>query len=44
MRYLTAGMWWLTVLPGASLLMMVLLFDRIGENLQRLLNPASAQE
>ncbi|GBG55851.1 peptide ABC transporter permease [Sporomusaceae bacterium FL31] len=44
MRYLTAGMWWLTVLPGASLLMMVLLFDRIGENLQRLLNPSSAQE
>lgn len=44
MRYLTAGMWWLTVLPGASLLMMVLLFDRIGEDLQRLLNPASAQE
>ncbi len=44
MRYLTAGMWWLTVLPGASLLLMVLLFDRIGENLQRLLNPASAQE
>jgi len=44
MRYLTAGMWWLTVLPGAFLLMMVLLFDRIGENLQRLLNPSSAQE
>ncbi len=44
MRYLTAGMWWLTVLPGASLLMMVVLFDRIGENLQRLLNPASTQE
>ncbi|MDU4960440.1 MAG: ABC transporter permease [Sporomusaceae bacterium] len=44
MRYLTAGMWWLTVLPGASLLAMVLLFDAIGENLQRLLNPASAQE
>lgn len=44
MRYLTAGMWWLTVLPGASLLIMVLLFDQIGESLQRLLNPASAQE
>lgn len=44
MRYLTAGMWWLTVLPGASLLMMVLLFDRIGENLRILMNPASAQE
>ncbi|EGO63925.1 ABC transporter permease [Acetonema longum] len=44
MRYLTAGMWWLTVLPGASLLTMVLLFDQIGENLQRLLKPAGAQE
>lgn len=44
MRYLTAGMWWLTVLPGASLLIMVLLFDRIGENLRILMNPASAQE
>ena len=44
MRYLTAGMWWLTILPGASLLIMVLLFDRIGENLRTLMNPASAQE
>ncbi len=44
MRYLTAGMWWLTVLPGASLLMMVLLFDQIGENLRTLMNPSSAQE
>lgn len=42
MRYLTAGMWWLTILPGASLLIMVLLFDRIGENLQKMMNRAGA--
>ncbi|HML34708.1 ABC transporter permease [Sporomusa sphaeroides] len=43
MRYLTVGMWWLTVLPGASLLIMVLLLDMIGENLRKLMNPASAE-
>ncbi|MDR1247793.1 MAG: ABC transporter permease [Treponema sp.] len=43
MRYITSGYWWLAFFPGASLLVIVLLFDRLGHNLERLLNPASAQ-
>jgi peptide/nickel transport system permease protein len=43
MRYITSGYWWLAFFPGASLLIIVLLFDRLGHNLERLLNPASAQ-
>lgn len=44
MRYLSAGMWWLSVLPGVALLVMVLLFEQIGDDLRRLINPASAQD
>ncbi|WP_104106708.1 ABC transporter permease [Nocardioides sp. 616] len=43
MRYLSAGHWWLAVLPGLGLLLMVRLVDRIGENLRLLLAPRSAQ-
>ncbi|MDR2796929.1 MAG: ABC transporter permease [Treponema sp.] len=43
MRYLSAGMWWLAVFPGLCLLVVVLLFDAIGENLRLLLNPGTAQ-
>ena len=44
MSYLTGGMWWLAVLPGAALLAVVLLFDHLGEELKLLLDPAHAQE
>ncbi len=44
MRYLTSGVWWLTVLPGAALLAIVLLFDAIGDNLRTIIDPYSAQE
>ncbi|WP_369281836.1 ABC transporter permease [Oscillibacter sp. GMB15532] len=44
MRYLTSGFWWLTVLPGAALLVIVLLFDAIGDNLRTIIDPYSAQE
>ena len=44
MRYLTSGFWWLTVLPGAALLAIVLLFDAIGDNLRTIIDPYSAQE
>lgn len=44
MRYLTSGFWWLTVLPGAALLVIVLLFDSIGDNLRTIIDPYSAQE
>ncbi len=44
MRYITLGMWWLAVFPGALLLSVVLLFDGIGNNLKKLLDPTTGQE
>lgn len=44
MKYLSTGMWWLAVFPGLSLIFIVLLFDQLGDNLKRLLDPNSAQE
>ena len=44
MRYLSAGMWWLAVFPGLLLVAVVLLIDRLGENLRRIADPYSAQE
>lgn len=41
MRYLSAGAWWLAVLPGLCLLVIVKLVDVIGENARRLLDPRS---
>ena len=42
MTYLAMGAWWLAFFPGLSLLIVVLLFDIIGENLKRLFNPSEA--
>ena len=44
MRYLSTGMWWTAVLPGLTLVCIVLLVDKIGEHLRKLLDPYSAQE
>lgn len=44
MKYLSIGMWWLAFFPGLSLVAIVLLFDKLGDNLKRLLDPYSAQE
>ena len=44
MKHLTTGMWWLAVLPGISLLIIVILFEAIGSHLRMLLDPYSAQE
>ena len=44
MRYITCGMWWLSVLPGATLLLILLLFESIGQNLKTLVDPFKAQE
>lgn len=43
-NYLSSGYWWLAFYPGLSLLIVVLLFDLIGENVEKLLNPETAQE
>ncbi len=44
MKYLSSGMWWLAVFPGAMLVGIVLLFDKLGDNLRRLIDPYSSQE
>ncbi|GIF77224.1 ABC transporter permease [Asanoa siamensis] len=41
MKVLSAGMWWLAVLPGVCLLVMVKLVDSIGENLRSVIDPRS---
>jgi peptide/nickel transport system permease protein len=44
MSYLTTGAWWLAVFPGLMLLIMVLLFDILGEEVEKLLDPTKAQK
>lgn len=44
MSYLTAGYWWLGVLPGLSLLVMVLTFERVASGVRLILDPRRAQE
>lgn len=44
MKYLSTGMWWLAFFPGAMLAVIVLLFDRLGENLKKIIDPYSAHE
>ena len=42
MGYLTTGKWWLAVFPGLVLVLVVLLFAAMGEQVRRLLDPSSA--
>lgn len=44
MKYLSTGMWWLAFFPGVMLVIIVLLFDRLGENMKKILDPYSAHE
>ena len=44
MQYISTGKWWLALFPGLLLLAAVMLFDVIGENLKKLMDPGSAQE
>ncbi|MBN2536423.1 MAG: ABC transporter permease [Spirochaetales bacterium] len=44
MMHLSTGYWWIAVFPGLMLLILVLLFDAIGKNLKRILDPKTAQE
>jgi peptide/nickel transport system permease protein len=44
MRHLSTGYWWLAILPGLSLLVMVKLFDSLGNSLNIVLNPRTSQE
>lgn len=44
MRYLSVGMWWPAVLPGLTLICIVLLVDRLGSYLQMILDPVKSQQ
>lgn len=44
MKYLSAGLWWPAVFPGLTLVLIVLLIDKLGDNLKKILDPYSAQE
>lgn len=44
MKYISAGMWWPAVFPGLTLVLIVLLIDRLGDNLKKIIDPYSAQE
>ena len=44
MKYLITGKWWLALFPGIMLVITVVCFYTTGENLRRLLDPASAHE
>ncbi len=44
MRYLSSGMWWLAVLPGLALVVLVGIIFALGDNLRALLDPHTAHE
>ena len=44
MKYHATGNWWLALLSGLALLILVLLFDIAGENIKKILDPTSANE
>ncbi|WP_211747139.1 ABC transporter permease [Paenibacillus sp. Marseille-Q4541] len=44
MKYLSSGMWWLAFFPGLCLLLIVRMFEQIGENLRLLMNPNGNRE
>lgn len=43
MRQLLAGYWWVAVFPGLLLLIVVKLFDVLGENVRSLIDPKTSQ-
>ena len=44
MQYLSAGYWWLAVLPGAALLAVVLAFADLGSLVRALTSARTVQE
>ncbi len=43
MQYLSIGLWWLAFFPGLTLLFMVGIFDALGRNVRRLIDPFHGQ-
>ena len=44
MKYISMGYWWLAFFPGFMLVLVVILFDLLGENVKILINPYTYQE
>jgi peptide/nickel transport system permease protein len=44
LKHIAQGMWWLVFFPGAFLVAVVLLFDKLGSQVRLLLDPSRAQE
>ncbi|EHQ89351.1 ABC transporter permease [Desulfosporosinus youngiae] len=44
MKHLATGMWWLAFFPGLALLLVVMLFDLIGDYIKILIDPNTAHE
>lgn len=42
MKYLTSGHWWLAFFPGLSLVLISMMVDSIGKNIEKLINPKTA--
>ena len=42
-RHISLGLWWLAFFPGMTLMVVVFFFDRLGEALKELLDPAHSQ-
>ena len=42
MKYLTSGKWWLAFFPGLSLVLVSMMVDKIGKNIEQLINPKTA--
>ncbi len=44
LKHIATGMWWLVLFPGVMLVIVVMLFDKLGEHIKLLMDPDSAQE
>jgi peptide/nickel transport system permease protein len=44
LKHIATGMWWLMLFPGVALVAVVMLFDKLGDQVKLLLDPTSAQE
>lgn len=44
MKYLTLGYWWLAFFPGVCLISISFMTDRIGKNIEKLMNVTTAHE
>lgn len=44
LKHIATGMWWLVLFPGVMLVFVVMLFDKLGEQIKLLIDPSSAQE